>query len=150
MRLLARTFEKTRVLVALALLLSVGAPLAQYACGVTGEAFTTSTLAVEVPGSNAAPCGALSGDVHDRLCGSSPGCDGAACTTDTVEAQSGVHSGSSSFRIAPALPGGDLSSDEEASSHRIGASSLSAPSADGTVRDFNRIPVRFRTLSFWL
>ena len=149
MRFLSRTFEKTRVVVALALLVSMSAPLVQYACGVTGETLTTSTLAVEAPGSGAAPCGVLSDGVHDRLCGSFSGCEGEACTTDTVETQSGVHSESSSFRVVPVLTSGSLSSGEGASPSPI-VSSRSGLGAEWGGRDPNRISVRLRTLSFRL
>jgi len=149
MRILSRTFQKIRVLVALALLLSVSAPLVQYACGVTGETHTTSTVAVEASGSDAAPCGVLSEGVHDRLCGSFSGCEGEACTTDTVETQSVVHSETSSLRIVPVLATGNLSSGEGASSGPI-VSSRSGLGAEWTARDPNRISVRLRTLSFRL
>lgn len=86
MRLHSHTFQKTRVVVAMALFLSVSAPFVQYACGGTGETTTTSTLVVKTAG--VAPCESIPNGIHDRLCGESgslTGCEGEACTTETVE-----------------------------------------------------------------
>jgi hypothetical protein len=151
MRLLSHTFEKTRVLVALALLVSAGAPLVQYACGVTGETLTTSTIAVEASGPHTAPCGTVSGGVHDRLCGASsvPSCEGEACTTDTVEPQSVVQSETSSLRIASVLTAEVLPS-EESAALRSTAPLRSTPGAGLGAWDAHRMSVRFRTLSFRL
>lgn len=148
MNVRSQTFEKTRVLVALALLLSAGAPLVQYACGVTGETHTASTLAVEAPGSNAAPCGVLSEGVHDRLCGASSDsvCEGEGCTTDTVEKQSVVQFPASSLWIDSILTAGERPSDRGATRGPL-PSSGSAPGADETPLMSSRIPVRLRTQS---
>ena len=151
MGLLSHTFEKTRILVVLALLFSAGAPLVQYACGVTGETLSMSTLAVEASGPNTAPCGTISDGVHDRLCGASsvPGCEGEACTTDTIEPQSVVQSGTSSLRIASVLTAGTLSSEGNTTS-RFTTPLRSTPGAGLSAWDAHRISVRFRTLSFRL
>lgn len=152
MRLLSYPFQKTQVLVALALLLSLNAPLVQYACGVTGETSTASTLVVETTGTDAAPCGTVSGDVHNRLCGesqSAPVCNGDACTTDHVEKRSVVRSETSTLQVLSSLSSGALISEEVASSRSI-ATSRSGPGADWSVREPNRISVRLRTLSFRL
>ena len=151
MRLLSHTFEKTRVLVVLALLVSAGAPLVQYACGVTGETLHTSTLAVEASGPNTAPCGTVSDGVHDRLCGASsvPSCEGEACTTDIVEPQSVVQSETSSLRIASVLTAGALPSEGSITS-RFTAPLRSIPGAGLSAWEAHRMSVRFRTLSFRL
>ena len=148
---LSSTFRSTWVLVAFALLFSAGAPLVQYACGVTGETHPTSTLAVETSGPNTAPCGTVSDGVHDRLCGASsvPGCEGEACTTDTVELQSVVQSETSSLRIASVLTAGTLSS-EGGTTSRFTTPLRSISGAGLSAWDAHRIPVRFWTLSFRL
>lgn len=152
MRRVSRTLRKTRVFVALALLLSLSAPLVQYACGVTGETSTTSTLVVETAGPDAAPCGTVSDGVHNRLCGQSqpsPVCDGDACTSDTVEKRLVVHSEPPSLRASSALSSGTLFSGEVASSRAVIPSRV-ASGSDWSARAPNRIPVRLRTLSFRL
>jgi len=149
MSVLSRTFEKTRVLVALALLFSVSAPFVQYACGSTGE--TTSMLVVEPTGTDA-PCGVISDGVHDRLCGtpqSFSGCEGEDCTTDTAEKSAALQSESTPFRVVAALSTGGETS-EEAASPSVVTTIRPAPGVDGTVRERNRISVRLRTLSFRL
>lgn len=151
-KVLSRTFKKTRVLVAFALFLSAGAPLVQYACGVAGETMTTSTLVAEAADTDTAPCGVLSDGAHERLCGehqSSPVCEGGVCTSDTVEKQSVLHSETSKLRLVSALSTGDLFSGEDASSGAL-TSSPSASGSDWSARECNQISVRFRTLSFRL
>lgn len=152
MRLLSRTFEKTRLLVAFALLFSAAAPLVQYACGITGETSTTSTIVVETTGTDTAPCGVISDGVHDRLCEAAqsvPVCDGEACTTDTVEKQSVVQSQTSSLQIISALSFRALSSKKHASSPSFHRSRFETD-ADWSPRVPNLIPVRLRTQSFRL
>lgn len=152
MSVLSGIFQKTRVLVAFALLFSVSAPLVQYACGVTGETTTASTLVAETAGTDAVPCGTVSDDVHDRLCEPSPPtpvCDGDACTTDSVEKQSVVHSEISPRQPPLVLTAGDLPSDGDTSPNPLISSRL-ASGSDWRARASNRIPVRFWTLSFRL
>ncbi len=141
-----------RVLVAFALLLSVSAPLVQYACGVTGETTATSTLVAETAGTDATPCGVISDGVHDLLCDApqpAPVCEGDACTTDTVEGQSVVQSETSSLRVASVLTAGALPSEGRTAS-RVIPSLRSGPDAVLTTRTSNPVPVRLRTLSFRL
>lgn len=152
MNVLSRTFEKTRILVAFALLLSAGAPLVQYACGVTGEMTTTGTLLAETTDTALAPCGTVSNGVHDRLCGerqSAPVCDGDACTTNTVEKQSVLPSEPSRHQIVSALSPGPLHSERGASSGFL-TTSHRASDADWSARAPSSIPVRLRTQSFRL
>lgn len=152
MSALSSPFQKTRVLVAFALLLSVSAPLVQYACGVTGETTTTSTLVAEIASTDAAPCGVLSTGVHDRLCEESRPtlvCEGDACTTDTVEKQLVMHFEPPSLRVVSALSSGALLSREVVSSHAVTPSRV-ASGSDWSARAPNRIPVRLRSLSFRL
>lgn len=142
----------SRVLVVLALLLSVNAPLVHYACGATGETLITSTLAVKTTGMDAVPCGVISEGVHDRLCGESqlsPVCDGDACTIDTIEKQSVVYSQPSSLQVISALSSGALSSEEETSSYSF-LLSRSGKDADWSANAPNSLPVRLRTQSFRL
>lgn len=149
MSVVSRTF---RVLVALTLLLSASAPLVRYACGVTGATTTTSTLVAETTATDAAPCGTVSEGVHNRLCEapqSTPICDGDACTTDSVEKESVVHSQISSLWIISAPSFGALSSEEDASSHWF-TFSRSGQDADWSARAPNSVPVRLRTRSFRL
>lgn len=154
MKVLSRTFQKTRALVAIALLLSVNAPLVQYACGATGEALTTNAVAVMVEDANtdAAPCETISEGVHDRLCTegqSSPVCEVDACTTDTVEKQSVIHSESSSLRVAPLLASAASDAERGHASQLIFTSPLTS-GAEWAARESDFVPVRFRTLSFRL
>jgi hypothetical protein len=152
-RLLSRTFEKTRVVVAFALLLSVSAPLLQYACGVTGEATATSTLVVVETGeTDATPCGVILDGLHDLLCEAPqpvPVCDGEACTTDIVDKQSVVHSQVSTLQVISALSVGDFLSKEYASPHSF-LFFRSGPVAAWSVRASTSIPIRLQTLSFRL
>lgn len=148
MSVLSRT---SRVLVALALFLSVNAPLMLYACGATGQTLTTSTIAVETTGPDAVPCGIISGGVHDRVCGkshSAPVCDD-TCTTDIIERQLVVHCETTRPKGLSSLSSGTLLSGEGASSRAV-IPSLSASGSDRSARVSNRVPVRLRTLSFRL
>ncbi|MCS3660015.1 hypothetical protein GGP68_001422 [Salinibacter ruber] len=153
MKLLSRPFEKTRVLVALALLFSAAAPLVQYTCGVTGETTTTSTLVAETGRTTTAPpCGTVSTGVHDRLCGGAPSatvCDGGACTTDTVEKESVILAEISKLRLTPTLSSGGLLSEKAASSRSVVGSHW-VWGSDWSARAPNHISVRLRTLSFRL
>jgi hypothetical protein len=153
MKLLSRPFEKTRVLVALALLFSAAAPLVQYTCGLAGEATTTTTLVAEVGHtSDVAPCGTVTNGVHNRLCGE-PGstsvCEGDACTTHPVERRSVISSETSSLRAVSALSSAPLLSEEAASSRSLIGSNWTSGS-DWSARAPNHISVRLRTLSFRL
>lgn len=151
MRLLSGTFQTTRVLVAFALLLSTGAPLVQYACGVTGETSIASAIAVEPTGPDTAHCGTVAESVHDRLCGSSssPGCEGDACSTDTVEKQSVVQFETSLLGLIPSVSSGGLLSGWVAS-FRTPALFRSVLGFEWSARTFNPIPVWLLTLSFRL
>lgn len=154
MRVLSQDFRCARVVVALALLLSVNAPLVQYACGATGEALTTSVLAVMVGDANtaAAPCGTISDGVHDRLCTedqSFPVCHGDACTTDTAEKQSVFHSETSLLRVVPLLVSA-VSDTERAQTSRFMSISPLTSGAEWVARESNSVLVRLRTLSFRL
>lgn len=151
MGLLSDTFQRTRILVVFALLLSVNAPLVQYVCGATGEALTTSTLAqvVEEADAENSPCETISGGVHDQLCTeskASPVCEGVSCTTDTVEKQSVVIKETYSDRLSVES---SLRSERNASS-KLDFSSLSATGPNGSTRELDRIPVQLRTSSFRL
>jgi len=151
MTFLSSTFRFGRALVAFALLFSAGAPLMQYACGVTGETLTASALSAEASEPDAVSCGAVSEGVHDRLCEPSPvpGCEGKACTTDTVETQSVAQPQTSSPRIASVLTAGALPSQGSVALHST-APLRSTPDAGLNTWDSHHISVRFRTLSFRL
>jgi hypothetical protein len=151
MRFLSRTFQKTRILVAVTLLLSVSVPLEQYACGDTGETMTTSTLVVKT--GDTPPCDIIPNGIHDRLCGELrflSGCEGKTCTTETVEAFSVARADLPRGRDILLFSSDLLSVEEEGHAFRRTSFSSLISEGDGTARTFNPVPVRLRSLSFRL
>lgn len=151
MSLLSDTFQRTRMLVVFALLLGVNAPLVQFACGTTGEALTSSTLALVINEVDAeiSRCGTVSGGVHDQLCtesNASPICQGVSCTTDTVEKHAVVVKEASTDRWSVES---SLRSERDASP-QLDLSSFSTTGPNWSTRGPDRIPVRLRTSSFRL
>jgi hypothetical protein len=152
MKVLSHTFQKTRLLVALALLFSAAAPLVQYACGVTGETTTRSARVVETEHADA-PCGVVSDGVHDRLCGesgSSSGCEGEACTTETVNVSSVARADLPQARDALSVSSDLFSVEQDGHALRRLSSSSLTSERDRTARAPDPVPVRLRTLSFLL
>lgn len=108
-----RTYRTVSVVAALALLLSVSAPLVRYACGAAGKAMTTLPVASsaehEAHGSAVALCGHAHGDLHAALCTNSQhepsGCEDASCTVESEKPESALIVEGPAVRLdlAPAL-----------------------------------------------